>query len=641
MVTIQQLSKLYKRAHELMRSIDGLQPQEAFDELLKYLFFKQANEEFGPAIPMIPALNSDGSFTLFSSSTAQTIRQRFSEYVVQFNSWFRDLWKDGAFHLSDHALLTLHSLFDTIRFSGLSFDLRSAALKEFLTADIRRGLGIYLTPDDVVKMMVEFVNPSSEAKVYDPACGSGTFLIETLKFLRQKSSTLSNVHVWGTDKNPRMLLIAELNLGHFSSVTFHRQVVDALFPETANKYDWLEPNHFDVIFTNPPFGVMLEGQSYNLQKFATCRTENGGVLPRQTSDIVFIEQCLRMLKPGGTLAIVLPKSAVTNSRLAAARKALDTLGYVYAVVILPSETFATTGTQTTTVVLFIRKFSEEERRDEKIGIAVATVTNVGFDATGRLRSGNQLLELAVQLRSCVTQGISNGICKIHRNVPKEHTFSYLPTLISGRNAITTKLTLGDVIETVSLGRTPARNSYAGCGLFLVKVGNLSGSGINWLARDRNFVDGLEKEKRLKSQTLMLREGDILLTSAAHNPAYIAKKVDIVSSIPHWIGGVASFVAEVMMVRVNKRLIDPYILLAYLRSPQAFSHISGLIKGQTAHLYPSDLLTLPIPEILLEPTKELTEFVDILKSQEENNSRFNELMFREQQFFAEFSFHVND
>jgi hypothetical protein len=42
------LSALYRRAHDMMRNIDGLQPQEAFDELLKFLFFKQANEDKGP-----------------------------------------------------------------------------------------------------------------------------------------------------------------------------------------------------------------------------------------------------------------------------------------------------------------------------------------------------------------------------------------------------------------------------------------------------------------------------------------------------------------------------------------------------------------------------------------------------------------
>ena len=40
-----ELSTLYRRAHDMMRNVDGLQPQVSFDELLKFLFFKQANEE--------------------------------------------------------------------------------------------------------------------------------------------------------------------------------------------------------------------------------------------------------------------------------------------------------------------------------------------------------------------------------------------------------------------------------------------------------------------------------------------------------------------------------------------------------------------------------------------------------------------
>src|SRR5690606_31382906 len=101
-----------------------------------------------------------------------------------------------------------------------------------LTPEMRKGLGIYLTPDDVVKMMVEFVRPKADEAVYDPACGSGTFLIEMLKF-REKNAGQKNAspaEVWGTDKNPRMLLLAELNMGHYAGVTFHRRVTDALFP---------------------------------------------------------------------------------------------------------------------------------------------------------------------------------------------------------------------------------------------------------------------------------------------------------------------------------------------------------------------------------------------------------------------------
>lgn len=628
------LSALYRRAHDMMRNIDGLQPQEAFDELLKFLFFKQANEDKGPELvwPVeASSLSKDGTRKL-----ASEVRAIFADYVETFNSWFKELWKDEKFHLSDTALVTLYQLFRDIEFSKIPFDARSAALKEFLSSEVRRGLGIYLTPDDIVKMMVEFVSPTPEQLVYDLACGSGTFLVETLKYRRTARKLAQNI-VWGTDKNPRMLLLAELNMGHFSEITFHRRVTDALFPETGNEYQWPAANSFDVIFTNPPFGVTLDNTSFDLRGFHTCRTKEGYLTNRQQSEIVFIEQSLNYLKPGGVLAIVLPKSVVTNSTFQTARKALDKHGYIYAAVILPPETFATTGTQASTIVIFVHKYGLKEDKKDNVQIALANVTNVGYDSTGRTRKDTQLVQLAYDLRSCLKSKSAVGICRLLPAIPKEATFSELGNLLAGRTSITSTTRLRDVVELATNGRTPPRDSYTDEGLFVVKVGNLTGNGINWIARERNFISIVEKEKRQQKGQLMLRKGDILLTAAAHSPVYIAKKVDIVEIVPEWVGGLASFVGEVMLIRPNQKLLDPYILLAYLRMPSTTERLQMLIRGQTAHLYPSDILELLLPSELLKPDKNLNKVADLLRLETELNSKLNEYAFEQQRLLGSMVF----
>jgi type I restriction enzyme M protein len=619
------LSALYRRAHDSMRNIDGLQPQGAFDELLKFLFFKQTNEDKGPEISLPPSLSKTEIKKL-----AEEVRQVFSAYIETFNSWFRQLWKDGRFHLSDSALVTLCQLFRDIRFSKVSFDIRSAALKEFLSPEMRRGLGVYLTPDTVVKMMVEFVGPTIEQKVYDPACGSGTFLIETLKHFRANENA-RRISVWGTDKSPRMLLLAELNMGHFAEITFHRRAMDALFPEGA----WPRADSFDVIFTNPPFGVMLDSTSFDLRRFQTSRNADGRVVARQPSEILFIEQSLSYLKPDGILAIVLPKSVVTNSTFHAARRALDQQGYIYAAAILPPETFATTGTQASTIVLFIRKYESSEDRKGKIQIALANVTNVGYDSTGRARKQNQLLKLAENLRACIESKSSVGACRALPEISREETFSQLGNLLSGRTSTRSAIRLGDVVERAVNGRTPPRLSYTDAGLFVVKVGNLTGNGINWIPRERNFISDSEGKKR--SEQLRLRRGDILLTAAAHSPVYIAKKVDLVDCVPEWLGGEASFVGEVMMIRPNQKIIDPFILLAYLRMPATTDRIQMMIRGQTAHLYASDLLDLPLPASLLDPDERMKKAAEILRRETEISLEKSRLAYEQQRLLGSIEF----
>lgn len=622
------LSALYRRAHDSMRNIDGLQPQEAFDELLKFLFFKQANEDKGPKL-FFPREGSPLSKTEIKK-LADEVRKVFSGYIETFNSWFRQLWKDQRFQLSDTALVTLCQLFKDIHFSKVSFDIRSAALKEFLSPEMRRGLGVYLTPDDVVKMMVEFVNPTIEQSVYDPACGSGTFLIETLKHCRANKKA-QRISVWGTDKNPRMLLLAELNMGHFPEITFNRRVTDALFPEGEDT--WPAADSFDVIFTNPPFGMMLDSASFDLRRFQTSRNTDGRQVNRQPSEIVFIEQSLHYLKPGGVLAIVLPKSVVTNSTFQSARRALDKQGYIYAAMILPPETFATTGTQASTVALFIRKYGLNEDKKGKIQIALTNVTNVGYDSTGRARKQNQLLKLAEDLRSCIESKSSIGVCRALPEISREETFSELGNLLAGRTGARDAARLGDVVEKAANGRTPPRLSYTDEGLFVVKVGNLTGNGINWIPRERNFISDIEKKKRQASKQLMLQKGDILLTAAAHSPVYIAKKVDIVDCVPEWVGGAASYVGEVMMIRPNRKVIDPFILLAFLRMPATTERIQMMIRGQTAHLYASDLLSLPLPSALLDPDERMRKAAEILRRETEINFEMNQLAFEQQQILG--------
>jgi type I restriction enzyme M protein len=190
--------------------------------------------------------------------------------------------------------------------------------------------------------------------------------------------------------------------------------------------------------------------------------------------------------------------------------------------------------------------------------------------------------------------------------------------------------LGDLAECLATGKTPPRSGYADKdGLFLVKVGNLSGSGIRWIARERNFAP---PGGRFKPAPL-LKRGDILLTSCAHSPVYIAKKVDIVTQIPGWVGGAASFVGEVMLVRPAKSRIAPFALLGFLRQPATAAGIRDLVRGQTAHLYPDDLAELRIPHSVLDMAAPWPAACALLEEEAALNDKLNEIVRRQQELSA--------
>ena len=598
------LSLLYQQSHNRMRDVEGLLPQDAFDELLKFLFYKDCTEEQQGTSPLSAA---GGLFF----EEPEAIRKVFSNELAHRASWALQIWPSGQFHLSDRMLLDLQRLFAEIRLTELTLDVRSTMLRTFLSSDIRKGLGIFLTPEDVVRAMVEVVEPKLSDVVLDPACGSGTFLLETVRFLSARQSRKSPLVVYGVDKNPRMLLLADLNLGHQSEIMFHRECADSLRELGKSEASplGLLPNSVDVILTNPPFGVTVTRDTGALDLFETGGLGLDQKQNKVPSELLFIELCLRLLRPGGRLGIVLPRSVITNQSIAQQRYLLDQIGYLTDIINLPPETFASTGTQTTTVAAFFRKHPAPGLR-KSVSVRVCCITNVGYDTTGRYREGNQLPNLAGSLGA--GSRVSEPNVTTYSGISSTETLQRAADFLFRRNGHRTGNALREFGEMVNTGRTPGRSSYTDDGIFILKVGNLTGRGINWEPRDRNFVSQGEGAKRSQNRKLGLRKGDILLTSSAHTVFYIAKKVDIIAHIPENYQGV-TFVGEMIRIRPASG-VDPFILLAALRHPRVREDLQASVRGQTAHLNPSDLLEVMVPCDLRAPDRNLVEVARLLRQE---------------------------
>ncbi|MEW6664344.1 MAG: N-6 DNA methylase [Thermodesulfobacteriota bacterium] len=78
------------------------------------------------------------------------------------------------------------------------------------------------------------------------------------------------------------------------------------------------------------------------------------------TEILFLERCLALLKPGGRLGNVLPEGIFNNPSLAYVREFCEDRAFIRAVVSLPQETFYSAGASVKASLLFMQKFSEEE-----------------------------------------------------------------------------------------------------------------------------------------------------------------------------------------------------------------------------------------------------------------------------------------
>ena len=127
-MTERQLAKLYKEVHNIMRNEDGLQPQESFTELLKYLFLK---------------LHSEYSEYSLSELSAKELNKLLLELINNDNGWITKTWTKKKFELSSDCLVNVNEKLSVIMFSEIDFDIKSQAIQEFLSPQLRKVVGYF------------------------------------------------------------------------------------------------------------------------------------------------------------------------------------------------------------------------------------------------------------------------------------------------------------------------------------------------------------------------------------------------------------------------------------------------------------------------------------------------------------------
>lgn len=215
---------------------------------------------------------------------------------------------------------------------------------------------------------------------------------------------LSNRCIYGTDANDRMARTSKMNMimhgdGH-GGVHHHDGFLNI---------NGIFEGRFDIILTNPPFGANVEptdrvlevdikvnsaaeerylkeyGDLYREAQNRVKAALNKPIaslfdLPKSDqakikTEVLFIERCLDLLKPGGRLGIVLPEGIFNNPSLAYVREFTEDRAFLRAVVSLPQETFVSSGASVKCSLLFLQKFKEEEEKrfDEIYATAKAEV----------------------------------------------------------------------------------------------------------------------------------------------------------------------------------------------------------------------------------------------------------------------------
>jgi len=277
-----------------------------------------------------------------------------------------------------------------------SKDILSDAFEIFVSKMLKDEGGQFFTPPNIAKFMVNYLDPEEDAKVLDPACGHGGFLLETKDLLWSKISNeqkkvkiISNLH--GIDKDLFLARICKLYLEILSSGKSNVFCEDSLdfisYRDQAQKI--IKNKFFDTILTNPPFGAKIpinDKELLNEYEFGHIWKNVDGnwqklekIVKQQPPQILFIERCIQLLKDGGKLGIVLPEGIFGNPSDRYIWDFLKSTGKILGIVSLDQNTFQP-YTCNKTSILFFQKLKDIPD-DYKIDFTI--VNNVGHDKDGK------------------------------------------------------------------------------------------------------------------------------------------------------------------------------------------------------------------------------------------------------------------
>lgn len=324
--------------------------------------------------------------------------------------------------------------------SLLFTDVKGEAFQAFINNYFRGDAGQFFTPDPIKQMMVSIIKPMpTKDTVYDPACGSGGFLVSTINWFREcikhklgyveadgslkrdavlsqaekmlisgQIKDLAGKNILGTDFDDNLTKIAKMYMimvddGHSGIST-----ANSLLPlgELQTKTGRIKESCCNVILTNPPFGAkgkisrkdILEDYDlgYKWKKDATTgsykisekieknllggKKKGDGQIP----DVLFIERCYHFLQPGGRMGIVLPDGDLSNQTLEYVRQWLVEHMLVVGVISLPAHTFVPFGAGPKSSVLICVK-PKSGMIPKSYPVFFGKLSKIGYDVSGRVQ----------------------------------------------------------------------------------------------------------------------------------------------------------------------------------------------------------------------------------------------------------------
>jgi type I restriction enzyme M protein len=452
--------------------------------------------------------------------------------------------------------------------------------QELVDVGVRAGMGQYFTPSPVAEAMAAFLQPVGGETWLDPFCGSGLLLGALVAEVK------ADLRLFGIDRDPRVLNLARVEgVLHHPFSELRLLLGNALEDPTRLLARVGAPAEgVDGIVANPPFGA--EVHEADRAGYSIFELAGKGKTPLE---VLGLEQCVRLLRPGGRLGIVLPQSILSNRSLAHVRRFALERCAVDGVLSLPPEAFLPFKGVSKSSVLFLSKQAKGPGVRVRLGVS----RSVGWDATGKPQGQSDVAETARAMKMGPGEDRRLGAVAQDAALSRNLTAEWLlRPHVDGRP-------LNELCSVIFTGRSPGRAAYQDPvvdehAYRVLKVGDLTNRGVDWSLGERSVA----RLPRPPTRERLVHVGDLATTAAAHHPRYIGAKVDYIDCLPERFGERCFPVAEVLVLRPRPDEIDPLVLLLWLRSTAGRRAIQSCVTGQTAHLNADDVAEVVVPTELL-------------------------------------------
>ncbi len=620
----QNLLSILEDCHNYLYANEGMLNEKIFREILKLMSVKLLDEQLADVEGIRFGITAS-EYRAVLANGGQSFRIRIQELYSRLREVYPKFFSDAEIMLSPRSLAYVVQRIQFLSLTDTPTDVKGEAFQTFFTRYQRGDRGEFFTPFPIVDLAVALVDPKPQESLIDPACGSGAFLLQAVRHICKRYPQVSksdyiNENIRGIEFNPDIASAAQMRLSLEGATSNPILCANAL--EVGVELN----GRYDIVLANPPFGSRGKIDAPNLlaqydlgyrwHKTSSVQWHRTSeLLTGQTPEILFVELCVRLLRPAGRLAIVLPDGILQNATTEHVRAWIRSQADVLAVISIPQIAFVPFGTGVKTSLLLLQKHPTEVNR-----VFMAIPQKIGYDVKGQplyLRDsrghflhdeqGNIAVESDLPEVVRLYKQTQDGDTTWQSTIAFYISSTELNHRLDAEHYLPSDISLIDQIR-----RYPARR--------LCEVAEIVRDGDDFRNSDQKIINYIAISEVIPELAVVSSTQKVSSRNAPSRAKYRVRTGDIITAVSGASTGTLRHATAIITededgaictngfaVLRNFSEVDPFYLLAYMRTDFFLRQIRRLLRG---HAIPAitldDLASILVPILPEEIESEIAQ-----------------------------------